>query len=113
MEQATAFANPFDWDLSGFGALANDPEFAEALETELSEAVIEMRGKFVLPWWARLASKFFEMAHSYSANKKQSKMMAAASQASASAQTAALAAEARRSAEAARSRASKSDAKKQ
>lgn len=42
MEQATAFVNPLDWDLSGFGQLSSDPDFAEALETELSEAVIEV-----------------------------------------------------------------------
>lgn len=42
MEKATAFVNPLDWDLTGFGALSSDPDFAEALETELSEAVIEV-----------------------------------------------------------------------
>lgn len=107
MEAGTQFVNPLDWDLSGFGEAASSEEFRAELETELSEAVIEMRGKFIVPWYLRLMGKFIEMGNRYSSMRKNAAKMQAAAHAQASASALSAAAEARRSAQEARESASK------
>lgn len=98
LEKLNEMFNPFDLDLQGFGAIFADEGNRDLLETEVTEAVIEMRGRFVLPWWLRLTQKVAMVAFRFSEANKMKKAMAAAQSVPVPDEVSRLAEEARRSA---------------
>jgi hypothetical protein len=63
--------NPFNWDLNGLGATMSDPENLEALETELTEATIELKPWLAKGWEVRMAYKICYIMKTYSDERRK------------------------------------------
>lgn len=63
--------NPFGWDLNGLGATMCDPENMDALETEITEATIELKPWLAKGWEVRMAYKIGYIMKTYSDERKK------------------------------------------